>query len=150
MTVTVSLPSTLSGISSPVSSPSALTAPSPLLADYIDPSTNDYLSIEDGMDPVDAQVIIAMKTKRGSGPSVTEDGHNLDSIKKIMPSVERDIEAQLKLALGRLIRNGDITYKGQTITNNDPANAYVEGYVSYVNERTFTGVVQTANFKFEI
>jgi hypothetical protein len=82
-------------------------SPSPLLADAWDPSTRDYSSLSAGFDVVDAAVITALCTVRGSGASVMEVG--LGEIPaKITSAVENEIESGVRLALQALSRAGDV------------------------------------------
>jgi len=134
MTVFVALPSTVGPIGSSV----AVTLPvgtfSPITADFIDPATGNYSSMVSGIDPIDAQVVIAMNTVRGSGACVTEDGCNLENIRKIRETVQREIESEIRVALKRLIDNGDIRLRSFTF-DVQKENQYVGVVVEYKNVR---------------
>jgi hypothetical protein len=82
-TITASLPSTVGPIGGAVSQTDPLLGPSNLLADYIDPGTKEYLSLTRGMDPIDAQALIALSYIRAAGPATEQDGNKLRDIKKM-------------------------------------------------------------------
>ena len=84
------------------------TKPPGILAYARDPKTGEFLSIVKGMDPIDAQVIDALKVKRGSGASVSEDGQTFDDIQKIDESTSTLIESKTRTSLKRLTDRGDI------------------------------------------
>jgi hypothetical protein len=86
------------------------TKPPGILADAIDPTTGEYLSISKGMDPIDAQMILALSVKRGSGASVTEDGQTFFEIKKIDESTPALIEARTRSSAKRLTDRGDVAF----------------------------------------
>jgi hypothetical protein len=82
--------------------------PPGILADAIDPKTNDYASIAIGMDPIDSQVIVALSVKRASGAAVLEDGHTFAEIRKVDTTTPAAIEARTRLTLKRLVEQRDI------------------------------------------
>ena len=127
-----------------VISPGQLAPPSALLARWVDPQTNDFASMTVGMDPIDAQVLLALKVVRNSGPAVAEVGARYIDLKKIQPSTLTDIKAMTKKALSRLIANGDIRYKGVTYDLEDPGNQQIQARVQYVNLRAMDGQVREA------
>jgi len=134
MTVTVALPSTVSAIGVSVSVTLPVETFSPITADYIDPATGDYVSMTSGLDPIDAQVVIALNTVRGSGAAVKDEGNNLESVRKIGETVQREIESEVRVALKRLIENGDIKL-GTFTFDIQPSNHYVNATVNYQNLR---------------
>jgi hypothetical protein len=125
-----------------VAPPSLLGPPSPLLADKINPITHDYESLSEGRDPIEAQVLIALSIVRGSGAAVLNIGHRLHEIRKILPSLQHDIESKVREALKLLIKNRDIRYRGIELSINDEGNQTVEAVVKWVNLRAFDGVVR--------
>jgi hypothetical protein len=82
--------------------------PPGILADAIDPHTGEYLSILKGIDPIDAQVLDAMKIKRGSGAAVRNDGQRFADIKKVDDAAASLIDGEARRALARLSENQDI------------------------------------------
>lgn len=86
------------------------TKPPGILADAIDPTTGEYLSISKGMDPIDAQMILALSVKRASGASVSEDGQTFFEIKKIDESTPSLIEARTRNSTKRLTERGDVAF----------------------------------------
>jgi hypothetical protein len=107
---------------------------SPITADYIDPATGDYASMTSGLNPIDAQVVLAMSTVRGSGASVMEDGQSLESIRKIRDTVQREIMSEVRVALKRLIDNEDIRL-GTFVFDVQNSNQYVGVVINYENLR---------------
>lgn len=117
-----------------VTAPGALSPPSPLLADNINPETRDFASLEIGSDVVDAQVIIAVGTIRNSGPSVVNVGIDLTS-DKMDEQFKRRTESDVQIALRTLISNGDIRLIGVTFDFDEPENQFAQARVQYVNLR---------------
>ncbi len=144
----VSLPSTSSPVGYGVTSPGQLAPPSPLLADNIDPQTHDYVSLFRSIDPIDAQVIIALKIVKGSGAAVEDDGSRFRDIRKITQSVKTEIKSEVRRALARLIANRDIKYKGVAFDVFDPSNRTIQARVQWVNLRAFDGAVKSASISF--
>ena len=136
------IPPTTSPLGFFVPSPGHLALPGPLLADKIDPHTNEYLSIFTGDDVIDAQVLIAMKTARGSGAAVLECGSRLRSIRKLGDSVVSDIEAEVRNALALLVQQGDIIIKSIVVTVLQ-ASQQAEIELKYVNQRARDRSVRT-------
>ncbi len=131
-------PSTLTALGGALPAVGVQAAPPVILADYIDPDTRDFASMMYTLDPIDAQVIIAITTKRGSGAAVIDVGHYLHKIKKILESIQVDITAGIKLALKRLVTNGDISLLPIDFLNVDPGNQQVEFLVKWKNLRAGT------------
>lgn len=93
-------------------SPAGLFQPEPLppgyddygfLADPIDVATGELLSIEHGFDPIDAWVITALRTKRGSGSAVLDVGRDLSAVTHISPRHESILRQELLRSLQPLI-----------------------------------------------
>jgi len=70
------------------------------LVDAIDPLTGEVQSLTTGMDPTDAALLTQLRTVRGSGASVLEDGHNLDRIE----NNNGDAKARIVFELQRLVQ----------------------------------------------
>lgn len=102
------VPPTGSPIAFFVPSPGVGDPVSPLLADDIDPETHEYRTILTGADPIDAQVLVALKTFRGSGSAVLNDGQTFRNVDKLFDNVADVIASDARLALSRLLRRGDI------------------------------------------
>lgn len=145
------IPPTGSPIGFFIGSPGALGDPSPLLADNIDPDTNDFASLFTGMDVIDAQVLVAVTIVRGSGSSVTEDGIKITS-RKITESVKNEITADVRTSLKRLINNGDIEFVkidfGENDENIDKSNQVINSRIEYVNLRAMDNKVRTLPLSF--
>lgn len=136
-TIAITLPSTLTLLGGPLPSVGAQTAPPVILADLYDPSTRDFRSMLSTFDHIDAQVVIALTTYRGSGAAVEDTGHRLYDIKKIRESIETEIAAEVKTALKRLTTNKDITLLPTTFET-DVGNQQVDFVVSWKNNRAGT------------
>lgn len=141
--IRVNLPSTMSPVGYAVIAPSQLAQPSNLLADNIDPTTNDFVSLFSSVDPIDAQVMIALKTVRGSGAAVQEDGSRFSDLKKITNSVQTEIKSMVRTALGRLITNRDILYKRLVFDEFDPRNQTLQIRIEYINLRAADGQLRS-------
>jgi hypothetical protein len=101
--------------------------PPAILADNIDPSTGEYLSILSGIHPVDSHVITALRTHRGTGVSVMATGQNFRSVTKIDDAFSRRIQDECELALAPLIDRGDIRLeKLSVIEDSDTGHLYFE------------------------
>ena len=126
--------------------PGTLRQSSPLLADNIDPLTRDFASLTKGLDPVDAQVQVALGCVRDSGPSIQGVGLPPPP-RKITEGSEEVMRSQVQTALRTLVRNGDIRLK--TIVVNIQAGAQqVDGYVEYQNLRALDGTTRTARLPY--
>jgi hypothetical protein len=134
-----------------IQSPGALPNPSPLLADNIDPETNDFASLFTGMNVIDAQVIVAVTFIRGTGAAITEDGIKFTS-RKMTTSINKEIEADVRIALGRLIKNGDIRLESVSYGDNDEGidhgNQTANVLISYVNLRALDNKVRIVEVPF--
>lgn len=137
MTVSVSLPSTLTALGDAVTMTQPAITDNPITADFIDPATGDYASMTKGLNPIDAQVILAMSTVRGSGAAVMEDGCNLASIDKIRNTIRREVESEVRFALRRLIQNHDIAIVRFEVEPNQSATQ-VDVVLDYQNLRART------------
>ena len=146
--MTISLPSTMAPLGGAVSSTTGLATPSILFGPNIDPSTNDFVSLIDGIDAIDSQVVLAMKLRRNTGPSITNQGHELDKIRKIKESTPNDIKAQIRRTLDRLIKNRDIRFIGTIIDINDPGNQTIQGRTEWVNLRAFDNLPRRVNLAY--
>lgn len=101
--------------------------PPAILADDIDPATGELRSILRGIHPVDAHVITALRTKRGSGVSVMATGQRFDDVRKIDDAFPRRIQDECERALSTLIDRGDIRLeKIAVIEDGDTGHLYFE------------------------
>ena len=122
-----------------VAPPAQLAPPSPLLAEQIDPETGDYISLFDGVDPIEAQVLNALRIRRGSGASVMDVGNRFHLIRKIDETIGKQIDSLTREALGRLIANRDIRYLGIDVEVLDPGNSTVVVKARWQNLRAMDG-----------
>jgi hypothetical protein len=101
--------------------------PPAILADDIDPATGELRSILRGIRPVDAHVITALRTERGSGVSAMATGQRFRSVRKIDDAFARRIQDECELALAPLIERGDIRLeKIAVIEDGDTGHLYFE------------------------
>ncbi|MEA3225142.1 MAG: hypothetical protein U9Q07_04265 [Planctomycetota bacterium] len=129
-------PSTLTALGGALPTVGVQAQPPVILADYIDPDTRDFASMLSTLDQIDAQVVIAITTKRGSGAAVMDVGHKLHEIKKIRESIQTDITAEMTRALKRLVTNGDITMKPIDFLSVDPGTQQVDFMIKWKNKRS--------------
>ena len=116
--------------------------PPGILADPIDPLTHEYRSIRMGMDPIDAQVLVALKVVRGSGASVQDDGQDFGEIENVDDQTSSLIEAKTRLCLRRLVDNLDIEIVALT-PGTEPENAAGSVVLQYKNLRRQRAKVRT-------
>lgn len=148
--------STLSSIGFFVESPGQLGDPSPLLADNIDPQTNDYRDLFVGVDPIDDQVLVTAMTRRGSGGSVLDVGVRITPT-KILPSTQDQLTGDYRLAFARLIKARDISFArvsfgyddgaGNPSGENDEANQAVQMNIEYRNLRALDNKIRRVTLK---
>jgi hypothetical protein len=117
----------------------AMDPPPVIAAEEIDPSTGELVSVFRGIHPVDAQVIEALIRVRGSGASVTSDGHQYTSIQRIDESTPNLVDSYTRRALDRLTRKNDIRIESIAVEV-DEAGAWFEVTVSYWNLRIFGAI----------
>lgn len=82
--------------------------PPAILADPIDPSTGEFLSIARSYDPTDACVIEALRVERGSGPAVLEEGNRIRDVQLATEAAPRVIEQEAQYALRRFVEDRQI------------------------------------------
>lgn len=128
--------------------PSRLGAPSVLLCDNIDPRSHDFVSLTTTIDPIDAQVILAMKLKRGSGASVFNVGNRLHEVRKMGDSVQSEIKGLVKEALQQLVDRRDIQYRGVVFDLIDPANQTIYMTIKWVNLRARDREIRTHSMTY--
>jgi hypothetical protein len=90
--------------------------PIPFLADPIDPVTGEFLSIEQGFWPVDAQVVTAIRTQKGSGSAVADVGQNYRSAPLVDGQLENFFRQETVLALKHLTDSGDVVLNSIVVT----------------------------------
>jgi hypothetical protein len=111
-----------------------------MLADNINPRTGDFKSLFIGMDPIESQVLDALRIQRNSGPSVIGFGNELHKLDKIVSGDEPQITAMVRSALEHLIRNRDINLLGVDVVQ-DPENQFSSITVRWVNLRALNNPV---------
>ncbi len=107
--------------------------PPAILADDIDPSTGNLRSILVGIHPVDSAVITRLRTRRGSGASVSEVGQRFDRVKKVDETILSQLRTEVDVMLQDLVDRRDIRIE-QVLSEEDGDTARV--FVEYTNLRT--------------
>ncbi len=77
--------------------------PPAFLADAIDPSTGEYLSIEQGFDPTDAWVLTQLSIDRYSGSAVQNDGRDFSDVTHVDQRRKRILEQEIRRPLETLV-----------------------------------------------
>lgn len=77
-----------------------------ILADAIDPQTNEYRSLERSLDPVDSAVIVALSVARDSAAALVGIGHRFADIRYAEENVGTLSDSYAREALGHLTRAG--------------------------------------------
>lgn len=85
------------------------------LADPIDMTTGEYLSIEEGFDPDDAWVITALRTVRGSGSAVTNVGRDFSEVTHVSPLHANILRQEILLALQPIVEAQVIVVQEVTV-----------------------------------
>ncbi len=149
MAITVTVPKAgMAPLGFFVASPGALGPPSPLLADNISPFTHDYVSLTVGVDPIDAQVLVALTILRDSGAAVIDMGLRITDT-KILPDIVLTLTSAVRQALSTLIANRDIQLVTVDFGDNnegvDEDNQVVNFAVRWINLRALDKGVRTAS-----
>ena len=100
--------------------------PTAMVADPIDPTTGELLSIERGFDSVDAAVITALRTVRDSGSAVEDVGQRFADAKLVTPALEGFLREEARLALDHLTSTKQISLEDVTVaTEDDTAGVFI-------------------------
>lgn len=113
--------------------PAQVRAPPAILADLLDPTTREFLSLTTGDDPTDAAVVVALRTVRSSGVCVRDTGQKLGDARMMGPGLERFLLEEVRFALAHLIDSRQITLEGVTVST---GNDWAEVAITYINEAT--------------
>ena len=92
-------------------SPDIVAATTPItghLADLVDPTTGELLSLSTGAHPIDAEVQFRLRAAKGKAPALLDDGLDLAGISKLLESSPRAIEYAARKALEPMLVRGDI------------------------------------------
>lgn len=79
-----------------------------ILADPIDPTTLDFLSIERGFDPTDAAALTAIATERASGSAVQDVGQRYRAAELVDDQTGSFFRQETEFALKHLVESGQI------------------------------------------
>lgn len=139
ITMAVYLPDTLTPIGWGVAPPTIQSPPSPLLADKLDVNTRDFEDLFEGRDPIDDQVILALRIRRSSGAAVRGIGNRFHTVRKLTDNVRVELDALAREALSTLIANGDIRYLGMEFESEGQGAVST---FSYNNLRALDGQVR--------
>lgn len=110
-------------------------SPPTIRADLIDPETQEFVSFTKDLDPIDAQVIESLWRIRGSGAAVQSKGARFLDTTKLTDQAPTLLESQVRIALRRLLQNGDISLISATA---DTENDFAAVLVRYTNNRSMT------------
>lgn len=100
-----------------------------IMADAIDVSTGDYLSIERGFDPTDAAFLTAMRTVRGSGSAVENVGQRFGDATHVNPELPAFMREEVRLATKELVDAGDLRIERvETTPFGDAAETMIEWF----------------------
>ena len=103
-----------------------LGGPALFLADAINPTTGDYLSIQRGVDPVEAAALEALRVRRASGSAVLQDGSGLHEIRQIDDRTPFLVRSEVEYAWRRLIEARQIRLDGvDVVASGDTVNASI-------------------------
>jgi hypothetical protein len=119
--------------------PTRRLGPAGILADKIDPNTNDFLSIVVGDDPIDAQVSVAFRTERRSGAAVMDTGQRFLDIRKLTDDADELIMGEAREALRLLLQREDIELESAAVVRGADAGTgadWAELTVAYINRRS--------------
>lgn len=104
--------------------------PPVILADAIDPETGEFVSLERGLDPVDAAVAWTVSVERDSGAAIQGIGHGLRTITHVAPDLAVTAEALAREAVGHLTRENLIALRGISV---EAGRDGAEVTISYLN-----------------
>lgn len=105
------------------------------LADAIDPTTGEYLSIEQGFDPTDAWVLGQLAIARGTGSAVQDQGRDFRDITHISERHQRILDQEIRRPLKPLVSDREIEIRRLEIIDEG------DGYSAYLSYRQIsTGV----------
>jgi hypothetical protein len=110
--------------------PSPLDAPPAFLADAIDPSTGELLSLTSGADPTDAAVLVALRTVRGSGIAVTTTGQQFARAQLLTTDLRAFLLEEVAYALRHLVDAAQVRLEDVRI---DTGDDWAEAFVVYTN-----------------
>lgn len=115
-------------------------SPPSFLAEAISPTSGELTSVFTGRHPVDAWMVTQLRTIRGSGAAVLEEGHRLPPASDIETN-DDETEPRLRSEIKRILRpavdRGDIEVVSITIANGTTGDSgdLAMGHVLYRNLR---------------
>lgn len=95
-----------------------------MLAEKIDVGSGDLLSLVEGLDPVDAWVLTQLRTIRGSGSAVQDQGHNLTGIENNDATAPALIAYEIDRMLKPAVDRGDIEVLSRLVEAGEEAPAF--------------------------
>ena len=105
-----------------------------LAAEDFDQLTKDLRSLTVGVDPIDAQVQVAMTTLRRSGAAVISTGQRFQDVRKLDTNASLLLEQEARTCLARLVAANDISIERVDVVA-DPGGQWAEVTIDYVNKR---------------
>jgi hypothetical protein len=119
------------GLAEP-SVPEALPGPYAIAAESYDKDSLDLTSLTEGVDPIDAQVQLAMTSVRATGVANAAVGQRFTDVRKLSDDFEVAIESEVRTALSRLVENRDIDILRIAVVKGED---WSEVTVDYFNRR---------------
>lgn len=87
---------------------STLGPPPPILAERIDPTTGEVLSILEGEDPTDAALLWQLRVRQGSGAALGDNGNRLHLITKATEGAPIQIADEGRRVTDKFRARGDV------------------------------------------
>lgn len=112
-----------------------LPAPPGLAADMIDPSTGELLSLTQGLHPVDAAIITALRTTRGTGTAVQSAGQRYRDVQRAGSGAADVLAQETRFALSALVEARQLRIDLLTVE--------IEGTAGVIEVRYFNLVERT-------
>lgn len=120
------------GLEEPAAS-AAMPAPPAMAAEsYGLTGDRDVLSLTTSVDPIDAQVQLALVAVRDSGAAGKGTGQRFSTIKKLGDDIVAVLDGETRTALTRLVKNGDISVVSIVV---ETGSDWAEIVVTYINHR---------------
>lgn len=123
------------GIVAPVEFSSPAKPPA-VLADDVDAQTGELRSLLHGAHPVDAQVVLRARVRRGSGASVQSVGHRLHTIERVDDEALTRARFEVELAFRDLVDRRDIRIDRIDAEGAAGIGDGIHIFMSYTNLRT--------------
>lgn len=108
-------------------------SPVPILADLIDASTGEYLSLEDSATIADGLVVTLLRTQRGSGAAVLEFGQRFSELREVDNEATGLAESMTREALQPARDAGVVDFRSIRSVVNPSDSTQVDTTVEYLD-----------------